>query len=507
MLTRWIITLLILFNFVLPIQPITAPYSEHTYAEQSLAPATQQKEQDLFQMEYFPVAPFRVGDVISVRISYSGDLDLNGQAITLTTSNQPNSTLAQSVFNVNQQAFFFWILDTKDLEPGFIKMTYQIKDADIILQDGFNLLPAPEEETAIWESVESNCCQIYFLSGSDAAEDISFLKTILEQETAQVMAQFYPEGQTEVNPFSEEKLSLVLIPIVIGHGGFATDEAVLTYSHRNWSGTEFENLAHHEIVHVVDRYLNAEGPRPSLLAEGLAVYLSGGHYREGPLLEQAAALIKMDLYIPLGDMVNDFYAAQHEISYIEAGALVAYLVNTWGWDSFINFYFTLQQNNSDRDIISAGVVEAFGMSFDQLETHFINHLKTLTPSPGVAKSVQLTINAYETLRRYETVAIPSAHFRTAWWPDVRTMREKNLVGDYANREKAPFNLIMEQSLIQVHIAIAAGKYEAAEEKLDVMNHFLALVEDQNTPISHYAIGWPLPDKIPLPKISPFKFLP
>jgi hypothetical protein len=55
-------------------------------------------------------------------------------------------------------------------------------------------------------------------------------------------------------------------------------------------------------------------------------------------------------------------------------------------------------------------------------------------------------------------------------------------------------------LIQVHIAISAGKFEAAEDKLLFLNQTLALVEDQNTPVSHYALGWPLPDQIALPKI-------
>jgi hypothetical protein len=112
--------------------------------------------------------------------------------------------------------------------------------------------------------------------------------------------------------------------------------------------------------------------------EGLAVYLSGGHYQEGDPLQRAAALLALDLYLPITEIVDDFYAAQHEIGYMQAAALVAYLDQLWGWETFIDFYFNLPEGPSDAAIISGALETRFGLSLAELEANLIAYLQTLS---------------------------------------------------------------------------------------------------------------------------------
>ena len=78
--------------------------------------------------------------------------------------------------------------------------------------------------------------------------------------------------------------------------------------------------------------------RPIMLVEGLAVFLTGGHYEPEPVVLQAAILARDGGYLPLELLAEDFYSHQHEESYLEAASLVAYMVQTWGWDGFNQFY-------------------------------------------------------------------------------------------------------------------------------------------------------------------------
>jgi hypothetical protein len=289
----------------------------------------------------------------------------------------------------------------------------------------------------------------------------------------------------------EEPLSLVLIPSVIGQGGFATDIAVMTYSDRNWAGTDFANIAHHEIVHVIDRQLN-NGPRPSLFSEGLAVYFAGGHYRDGDPLLRAAALLETDQYIPITSFVDDFYAAQHEISYLEAGALVAYLSEIWGIDEFLEFYFNLPEADTDSESISLALEEQFDMTLEELESDFLTYLRSKNPSPKDQANVRLTIATYEAMRRYQKIRVPSAYFRNAWWPPMERALEKGIAGDYAPREKMPVDVIIENLFLDLYPAIELGEVQKAEEQLVAIHKLLDLAENQGNGFSHYSIGWPFP---------------
>jgi len=103
---------------------------------------------------------------------------------------------------------------------------------------------------------------------------------------------------------------------VLGHGGFATRRSRSPYLDRNYAGSNFGLVLHHEMIHILDGRLGGEY-RPSLFVEGLAVYQSGGHFKPEPLMPRAAALLPSETglgrYIPLAELADNFYLSQHEI--------------------------------------------------------------------------------------------------------------------------------------------------------------------------------------------------
>ncbi len=444
-----------------------------------------------FTIEFFPAAPHLVGDQLSLRVTYRGQEALGGQEITLAEADRPGEVLETARFSSHsQQAVFYWFMDTKDHPPGFVTFQLELPEMGLSWETGVNLLPHPGGEPHTWTEVHTSCCTVHMITGTDAEEDILKIQEILETQTNEALAQF----ESQIGPDDtalDEPLTLALIPSVIGQGGFATDIAVITYSDRNWAGADFSNIIHHEIVHVLDRQLN-DGPRPTLFAEGLAVYFAGGHYQDGDPLQRAAALLAMDRYIPMTDFVNDFYAAQHEISYLEAGGLVAYLSETWGVEAFLDFYFHLPEASSDAESIDAALQAQYGMTLRELEGDYINHLASINPDPAVEDNVRLTIETYKTMRRYQQIRVPSAYFRSAWWPPIDQAIERDIADDYARRAKAPVEVILENLFLALYPAIDSGEVQRAEEILEAIQRLLGLAEEQGNAFSHYSIGWPLP---------------
>ena len=444
------------------------------------------------KVEFFPVAPYHVGDKISIRVTYTGTGDIEGKEVHVALSDQPGTILGTGNFSkYDHQAELFWILDTSTFQPGFTQFMFEIPGINRSWQEGINLLPTKTGESQEWISVETNWGKIYFIEGTDAAQDIVQIQETVEETVDETLNQFFPGGIPQENPL-EDGINLVLVPAIIGHGGFATDMAVVTYNDRNWVGSSFKTIIHHEIVHVLDRKLNNDGPRPSILSEGVAVYLSGGHYRDSDPLLRASALVSLGKYIPLTTLADDFYNAQHEIAYMEGAALVAYLVEMWGWEDFLDFYFNLEDAGGDSATISSALEMITGMDLSELENAFIKYLDTLDPDDAVISDVRLTIEVYDLIRRYQTAVIPSAHFRTAWWPPIDKVLEMAITGDYDQREKAPLNIIIENQLIDIQKAFSENDYQRIEDQLERIDKYLEIIESSGNTPTHYHLGWPLP---------------
>jgi hypothetical protein len=261
----------------------------------------------------------------------------------------------------------------------------------------------------------------------------------------------------------------VLLPRVLGHGGFADDEISISYPERNYAGSSPEIVLHHELVHKLDSQLGGE-LRPSFFVEGFAVYWSGGHFKAEPLLPRAAALLDLGLYLPLTPLMENFYTSQHEIGYLEAGALIEYMIGRWGEDAFQQFYrdiHPVQGSGSQAAAVNAALMQHFQVTLGELENDFLHHLRKQPVEQHWEDDVRLTVRFYDTVRKYQQSLDPAAYYLTAWLPDSRQMRERSIVADYLRHPSGSENVAIEMLLVWVDERIKAGDFLRVRQLLDV----------------------------------------
>jgi hypothetical protein len=284
----------------------------------------------------------------------------------------------------------------------------------------------------------------------------------------------------------DEPLVVTLMPRVLGQGGFASSEIYISYLDRNYAGNQLETVLKHEMVHILDYRLGGE-LRPTILIEGLAVYLTEGHYKPEALIPRAAALlpaedrqdgIGLGWYLPLRSLSDDFYNAQHEIGYIQAGALVQYMVDTWGWDAYSAFYRDIHSiaNGTQSDALDAALKTHFDLSLDELEASFLEMLRDQEITQETVEDVRLTVDLLDTMRRYQQTLDPSAYFLTAWLPNGPLMREKGIVADLVRRSNKIENIAIETLMVAAHEAINTGDYTFVEDAVTAVNAVLDAID-------------------------------
>jgi hypothetical protein len=272
-----------------------------------------------------------------------------------------------------------------------------------------------------------------------------------------------------------QPITITILPRLLGHGGFTTSEISVSYLDRNYAANSWELVVHHEMVHTIDGELGGDF-RPTLFVEGLAVYMTGGHYKLEPLMPRAATLLPayLNQYIPLKTLADDFYASQHEIGYLEGASLIEYMVKTYGWSEFSSFYRDIHshQAESQSDSINSALLVHFSITFSQLEQDFVAALQAEPGTSAWVDDVRLTVTYYDTMRRYQQLLDPSAYFRTAWLMDNKTMREGGIVADYLRHPHTPTNLAVETLFLTAHQQMVAQDYTAASQTLEAINSVL-----------------------------------
>jgi hypothetical protein len=288
----------------------------------------------------------------------------------------------------------------------------------------------------------------------------------------------------------DEPIEVTLMPRVLGHGGFASGEIYISYLDRNYAGSNLDLVLNHEMVHILDARLGGE-LRPTLFVEGIAVYLTGGHFKTEPLLPRAAALLApaqhesglgLDWYLPLGPLADDFYMSQHEIGYLQAGALVQYMVETWGWEAFTNFYRDIHPHPDGKQSLAIDVAlqAHLAINLAQLEERFLATLMEQEVTQALYDDVRLTVAFYDTVRRYQQAMDTSAYFLTAWLPNGGQMRELGIVADLVRHPSSVDNMALETLLVSADDQLEAGHYDQTEMSLDAVNLVLDNLETGST---------------------------
>lgn len=426
-----------------------------------------------YKLYLHPEDKLYVGDLISFEVI--------GQALPDTKAtisiNQPERlVLGPNKFEPfgiagRNQATFLWVWNTDGLLAGIYTATISIKTANddisnMTWQEVITLHSEAERNEGEWASIQTECCTIYYITKTDSERDIA---TLAAEADIQANSTIQQMGITFSQP-----LTITLLPRVLGHGGFASSEVSVSYLDRNYANNRFDILLHHEMIHILDGQLSVQegnNYRPSIFVEGLAVYKTGGHYKPEPLTERAAALLQIEAgewYIPLMDLANNFYASQHEIGYLEGGALVAYMIDRWGEQAFLDFYRNMQspEDQLASTAIDIALQKHFNIKLTDLEAAFLQMLRQQKVSQEQLDDLRLTVIYYDTLRQYQQTLDPSAYFATAWLMNGNEMRKRGIVADYQRHPSKLLNITLEELLISTSDHLAIGNFALAEKILE-----------------------------------------
>ena len=421
-----------------------------------------------------PDGQLYVGDQVSFEVIAPPGQDTSGHSLSIRFEGRELGRAGFQPWGLGQrnEASFWWIWDTHGLQPGSYTLTFSsLPDGDswteTVSLASAARLPAAEAG-AHWSETVTTCCDIFTISGTAAARDLGTLGPLADQQSAAVLAQLGASRQ--------EKLTLVFIPRVLGNGGFTQDGVYISYLDGNYVATNMAILLHHEFVHFYDDEIGGDF-RPPIFEEGLAVYLAGGHYKPEPLVARAGELLPLGLYIPLEELADDFYNQQHEIGYLESAALVGYLVQTYGWTAFDQFYrsIPMAEGEAISQAIDRNLQARFQLSLADLDVAFKKYLAAQPPDPVQAQDLTLTMRYFDTARRYQQEFDPSAYFLTAWLPNGTVMRQRGIVADLLRHPQGWQNRSLEGLLGLAWEQISAGQYAAARRTLGMVDLGLKLL--------------------------------
>jgi hypothetical protein len=419
-----------------------------------------------------PDGPLYIGDQVGFEVL--GPVSQGKQAGSVQVAFQGRE-LGQADFGPfgmgnRSQATFWWVWDTRSLKPGRYALTFTRLPDKFTWTETYSLRPESQvpqpQPQAHWASSTTTCCIIHYITGTAAARDIAVLGREADQESAAVSKQI---GVTLDKP-----IDVTLMSRVVGQGGFTAGGVYLSYLDGNYTGGDMQILFHHEFVHYYDNSAGGKY-RPPFFEEGLAVYLSGGHFKPEPLSARAAALLTLDRYIPLTSVANDFYEQQHDISYLEAAALVKYMVDTYGWDAFNQFYRDIPapgKGQTDSIVIDAALRAHFNLTFADLDTAYLAYLHKQPFTQDQRADLQVTVEYFDTVRHYQAALDPSAYFLYAWLPDGSVMRQRSIVADLLRHPEGWENRLGESLLGRAHAEWFNADYSGAERTLQWTNRLL-----------------------------------
>lgn len=325
------------------------------------------------------------------------------------------------------------------------------------------LLPQDEQDMA-WVTADTACCRVHVVSGTAAYRDLPQLLAAVETAVQQASARLDEDPQQPIDVY--------FIDRIIGQGGYAGSELVVSYTDRDYAGIELHQILVHEIVHILDRQFAPQ--RISFLAEGLAVWASGGHYKPENIDQQAAALLELDLDLPLAELANDFYPVQHEIGYLQAASFVTYLVDTHGWSRFRDFYSdtALDDAATQAEALDLNLQIYYNKTLADMEADWLAYLDGLPWVETAVTDLQATLFQYNTMRDYQRRYDPTAYFLNAWLPYPNEVRQNGNPADLSRHPETETNITLEVMLQEASEELHAGQYSRTYAILDSVERVL-----------------------------------
>lgn len=242
-----------------------------------------------------------------------------------------------------------------------------------------------------WQEARRGNISLYDLPNTPAARDRDWLQQIAAEAIAHV------EGVLDTR--LDTRLSVYLVPRIFWQGGAAFGGKVLfiSYADRPYTGVTARDYLAHEGAHALTMDWGNIGAAGGLLAEGIAVYATGGHYQPDLLDESAVALAQSSLFIAPTILRRDFSNQQHEIAYTESGSFVKYLIEHYGLDKFRAL---MRRPNDWRNL--------YDKDFDALTQEWLTTLRSAAVPSSSTRRWQLKVRYYDLMRQYEERFDPAA---------------------------------------------------------------------------------------------------
>jgi hypothetical protein len=382
------------------------------------------------------------------------------------------SNLSWRSINGDTTGLYQWAWDTNDLAGDHTVTT--ILDPEDFIQIGDenpennqatitvtirSRSDLPEVEAdAVWVTEDNDCCTLHVIEGTAAHRD-------LPQLLDQVDAAFRQASNKLAEPLSGP-YHVYLIDRVLGHGGYANNGMVVSYLDRDYTGGGLHEVLTHEAVHLIDPQFAPN--RITALSEGLAVWTAGGHYQQENLGQRMAALVEMGRYIPISQVIDDFYEWQHETSYLEAASLTDYLVETYGWEQTRAFYSETTGDDADTlsEAVSVNLQKQFDRTLEQVEGDWMAYLARLPRDPEELTNLQTTLRFYDVVRRYQSSYDPTAYYLSAWLPSPVEVEMMGNPADFSRHPESATHIALETILLSANDALLDGDYDKANALLD-----------------------------------------
>lgn len=431
---------------------------------------------DAAGISLFPVPDIFEGDLVSIQLGPTipkglppNDVDvqilLDDEALTGGNLNWRN-------LNGDALGMYQWVWDTAD--QGGVHTITAILDPNDTIQVGdenpdnneatvsVTIRPRselpPRAVDATWIQAENSCCTVHVVTGTAAHRD-------LDQLLVEVDQAFEVASERLDEPLSGP-YDVFFADRVIGQGGYATDVMVVSYLDRDYSGGGLHEVLVHEAVHLIDR---AFAPNHlTFLSEGVAVWATGGHYHQEDVGQRMRALLELELYIPVEKVIDDFYAMQHEIAYLEAASFIDYLVKTYGWSQVRVFYgeSTGDDGPTQSAAIDANLQRHFGKTLQEVEAEWLAYIDGLPRDRQLLADLQNDIHFYNAVRRYQQAFDPTAYYLNAWLPSPKEAEQRGATADLTRRPNSETNVALETMLDEAAAANHDGDPERASGLVD-----------------------------------------
>ena len=435
------------------------------------------------EVRVFPGPQHYIGDVLTVEVEVA-NAELLGDPPGATLAVNDNVLevepfLAWSPLRENALVFR-WAWDTAEAEAGAHRLTISLPQEGgeaQTLRAQINLEPAENrpthERNARWVQRLNNCCRISYLTGTAAERDIAELDRAID--TA------FDEVEARLGVLAADKpVQITLLDNVWGNGAFVSQDMVLSYVDRAYTSPDFNTTLRHEATHWTMRAVGT-AQTPPLLSEGVAVYIAGGHFKAEPIPERAAALLSTEQFIPLRDLADNFWSYQHEIAYLEAAGLVAYLVETYGLEDFLRAYgMEGIDAASDGEWLDAVFRRVYRAGLAQIEREYRAWLLQRVPGAQTT-DLELTVLLFDTIRQYQALY---AQYQEAL-PTAQEAIAAGQVAEFMREPSSKYNVALEAIFISAHEALHEGRYQEAEQLLRAAQAALADGDFTREPIAGY----------------------